>query len=57
MNVILEDTSKFILCPGNWIKIIFKSENKVNRFRETLFNMSIISNDDKIYLKMTTRFT
>ena len=51
MMNILEDTSKFVKCQGDLLKVLFKYEDKVNRFIEKIFGASIITDTERKQLK------
>ena len=51
MMSILSDTSKFVKYQGNLLKVLFKYEDRINRFIEKIFGASIINETERKELK------
>jgi hypothetical protein len=53
MLQILSDTTKFVPVVGDWLKILFKIEDKLNRFIDELFKKGVIAENVRTQLKST----
>jgi hypothetical protein len=53
MNQVLGDTSKFVLCCEDWIKLVFRCEDKVNRFIDNVFKSGAVIEHQKKMLKIS----
>jgi len=53
MHTILDDRSKFQLSSEEWIKLLFRQEDRVNRFVDNLLKCGVISDEEKSRLRVS----